>query len=62
MGNDKHKGLIPRIIDHIFDYNKIKSEKFDILTEVRMVELYNENFNDLLKPDNDKVAVQFISN
>jgi len=48
-----HKGIIPRAIDHIFNYISTSSTK-EFLVRVSMFDIYREEIRDLLAPDGEK--------
>ena len=57
--NDQGIGLIPRIIYYLFN-KRDKSENIDYKYKLSYIEIYQENINDLLNPDNSKVQLRDI--
>jgi len=47
---ENQRGIIPRVIDHIFDTVNSNKNKYDYLIRVSYIEIYNENLKCLLSP------------
>lgn len=54
---EKNKGIVPRLVDSIFDYIEGTSENIEFVVKISMLEIYMENIRDLLNP-NDKKKVR----
>jgi len=50
----EHKGIVPRALEHIFDYIRANSESHQFLVTVVYVEIYNDEIRDLLAEKNDQ--------
>lgn len=54
LTNDKLKGIIPRIVDGIFEYIDDAAEHIEFVIKVSMLEIYMENLTDLLNINGSK--------
>ncbi|CAH7684123.1 P-loop containing nucleoside triphosphate hydrolase protein [Phakopsora pachyrhizi] len=61
MGSDidsgEHKGIIPRITEHIFESIMSSPENIEYLVKVSYMEIYMEKIRDLLAPHNDNLPI-----
>jgi len=57
-GTEEYPGIIPRMIDHLFDSILDFDEAFEFLVRVTYVEIYNEKIRDLLEPVNSDCKVR----
>ena len=48
IGNEKTKGIIPRMIKHVFDYIHEQNSSSEFMLKVSMIEIYQEKIRDLL--------------
>ena len=48
MGNEDTKGIIPRMIKHVFDYIHEQNSSSEFMLKVSMIEIYQERIRDLL--------------
>ena len=48
IGNENTKGIIPRMIKHVFDYIHEQNSSSEFMLKVSMIEIYQEKIRDLL--------------
>lgn len=48
MDDQEYKGLVPRVMDEVFEMIALSSDKFEFTIRVSMLEIYNERIQDLL--------------
>lgn len=48
LDDQEFKGLIPRVMDEVFEMIMAASDKFEFTIRVTMLEIYNEKIQDLL--------------
>ena len=54
MTNDKLKGIIPRIVDGVFDFIDNSADHIEFIIKVSMLEIYKEGLTDLLNINGTK--------
>lgn len=54
MTNEKLKGIIPRIVDGVFEYIDNSPDHIEFIIKVSMLEIYMENLTDLLNINGTK--------
>ncbi len=54
MAKDKLKGIVPRLINSIFDFIYDSPEHLEFIVKISMLEIYMENIRDLLNPNQTK--------
>lgn len=52
IDSEENKGLIPRMMDEIFDCIMRANENIEFTVKVSFLEIYNEKIHDLLDGDN----------
>lgn len=48
LDDQEFKGLVPRVVDEVFDVIMASSDKFEFTIRVTILEIYNEKIQDLL--------------
>jgi kinesin family protein 5 len=59
--DDAHKGIIPRVIDELFQRALIAGSEMEFSIRVSFVEIYCERIRDLFDPKNDNLAGAYAS-
>ena len=54
MTNEKLKGIIPRIVDGVFEYIDNSPDHIEFIIKVSMIEVYMESLTDLLNINGTK--------
>ncbi|RXK39944.1 kinesin [Tremella mesenterica] len=57
IANPDLRGLIPRIIEHIFDSIMVADVSIEYTVKVNYMEIYMERIKDLLAPQNDNLSI-----
>ncbi|KAF2716974.1 kinesin-domain-containing protein [Polychaeton citri CBS 116435] len=57
IGDDQGKGIIPRIVEQIFDSIMRSDGSIEFMVKVSYMEIYMEKIRDLLVPQNDNLPV-----
>ncbi len=57
IGNDEQKGIIPRIVEQIFDRIVRSDVSIEFMVKVSYMEIYMERIRDLLVPANDNLPI-----
>lgn len=56
---DPQRGVTPRAMSQIFDYiSHYKNRHAKFLVRVRMLQIYQEELSDLMKPENNNLVIR----
>jgi len=58
LDNEEERGIIPRMVDTIFEYITQADDNVEFTLKVSMLEIYNERVRDLLNTAKDNLAVR----
>lgn len=58
LHDEKYKGIIPRVMDELFDMIDESDENIEFQIRVSMLEIYNEKIKDLVAPENNNLKVK----
>ena len=57
--NDPLRGIVPRVIEHIFNYIETNDNKNStFIIRASYLQIYNENISDLLRPENQNLLIR----
>lgn len=57
LDSEEFRGIIPRMVDGIFDRIGMASETMEFTVKAAMIEIYNEKIRDLLDPSKNNLSV-----
>jgi len=57
-GEPRNPGIIPRMVEHLFDSILEFDERVEFILRVSYIEIYNEKIRDLLQPSNSNLRVR----
>jgi kinesin family protein 5 len=57
LNDEQQKGIIPRVMDHLFELISDTDENLEFTIRVSMLEIYNEKIKDLLDPKKDNLKI-----
>lgn len=52
--DEKLKGIVPRLVDNIFNYISESPENIEFIVKIGMLEIYMEEIRDLLNPNSKR--------
>lgn len=58
LHDEQHRGIIPRVMDEVFDLIDECDENVEFKIKVSMLEIYNEKIKDLLDPTKNNLKIK----